>query len=341
MSLHDLAPLAEPNLANVQFQGNTPEQRMLTGFVLAKQYMQQLIPQGHSVNLGAAIVAQEGYEAQVEERREIVAASLRSGSDLPESAALSARAEHGREYWLSTYALASEGIGAYATGYAAQQVQYGLLSQADYNDSIVLRTKSFANIVQAGQRGQLAALVTPEAYFQNAMQQSQAANTMRVAGQISTVSGGKLLLANSGSRIFVPNAAKQIVPVQLGEIATITTAIIAGALVIAIIGTVYVAYTIHASVEKDRIRASAEFMGRMCRDAMDSGHETTLRACQEYADKISTPTPQPFGLDNLSKYLTWGAVGLAALWMLPTLVERMDDARSRSASRRAARGEPA
>jgi hypothetical protein len=318
MSLTDLYQLADQNLPVMAFEGATPEAKMMSGFVLAKQYMATLIPQGHSVDLGAAITTQESYDAQMQERKEIVRASLTNKSDLPEEAALIAEMPKSKEYWISTYALASSGIGAYATGYAAQQVQYGLLSEKDYIDSITLRTKAFSNIVYAGQTGALAALVTPEAAYQRALEKSPVARTLMLSSQVRSTptQGGALIVGSHASRVIAPTT-----PVSgLGNPAIV--AIIAGAAVLAIVGSVYVAYALHASVEKERIRASAEFMNRMCTEAEKTGNEKTLAACLQYADKISTPTPQPFGMDQLSKYLVWGGVSLVALWMLPTLVDR-------------------
>lgn len=335
MSLQDLAPLAEPNLARVTFAGSTPEQRMLTGFVYAKQAMQQLLPQGHVVDMGAAIVTQETYEAQIEERRAIVASSFQQGTDLPEEAAISDKASRSREYWISTYALAAEGIGAYASGYAKQQVSYGLLSEKDYYDGIELRTKSFANIVQASQRGQLAPLVIPEAYYQSAMQASPAATTMRLGGQVVPEKGA-IVLGSDAPKLIALTPSKSLVPVQLGTIG-IDIIIVAG-IVVAITAIGITAFVIRGSVEKERIRQSAEFMGRMCEQATKENNPAALAACREYADKITTPTPQPFGLDQLSKYLVWGAVGLAALWMLPSLIERSEEASFRRSVRSAARG---
>jgi hypothetical protein len=321
-SLEDLKPLADQNLADVVFKGNTPEERMLTGFVLAKQYMQPMIPSGHVVDLGAAMSAQEGYEQQISDRKEIVRACLADRVDLPENAALSQEAPKSREYWLSTYAFAVEGIGAYATGYGRQQVGYGLLSERDYTDSIDLRTKSFANIVSAGKKGQLAALMSPSAYYQNVVQQSPSAKTMQTAGQLLPISGGRVVLTGSANKVFALDTTKQLVPVQLGF-----TGIEIAGIVVLISAIAIGAYVVRGSVEKERIRASAEFMGRMCSEAVSANHASTIAACTEYADKISTPTPAPFGLDNLSKYLAWGAVGLAAMWMLPTLMARFEHGR--------------
>jgi hypothetical protein len=337
VSLQDLAPLAEPNLARVTFAGSTPEQRMLTGFVYAKQAMQQLLPQGHVVDMGAAIVTQETYEAQIEERRAIVASSFQQGTDLPEEAAISDKASRSREYWISTYALAAEGIGAYASGYAKQQVSYGLLSEKDYYDGIELRTKSFANIVQASQRGQLAALMLPDAYYQSAMQASSAATTLRLGGQVVPEKGA-IVLNSDSTKLMALTPSKSLVPVQLGDFGISVTTMAVIGIVVAITAVGITAFVVRGSVEKERIRQSAEFMGRMCEQATKENNPAALAACREYADKITTPTPQPFGLDQLSKYLVWGAVGLAALWMLPSLIERSEEASFRRSVRSAARG---
>ena len=332
MSISDLKPLAEQNLPNIVFQGSTPEERMLTGFVMAKQYMAQIIPSGHMVDSSAAIVTQESYDRQLTERQDIVTSALSAQQDLSESTGLSEEAPRSKEYWISTYALASEGIGAYATGYARQQVTYGLLSEKDYLDSVDLRTKSFAHIVYAGQRGALAQLVAPESWYSNAMQSSEAARTMQLSGQLA--SGGQMVLGSTGTKIMALDRTRKLIPVQLG-ITGIEVAIIAG-VIVTIVALGSVAFALHASVEKERIRASAEFMGQMCKQANDN--PTLSKACAEYADKITTPTPAPFGLDNLSKYLVWGAVGLAALYMLPSLMENFQQASFRGSVRKAASG---
>jgi hypothetical protein len=321
MSLQDLKPLAEQNLPNIVFQGSTPEERLLTGFVVAKQHMTAIIPAGHSVDAGVAATVQERYEKQILERKNLVAASLSAKQDLPEPDALIEDAKTGKEYWMSTYALAAEGIAAYATGYARQQVTYGLLSEKDYYDSIDLRTKSFASIVNAGQNGTLAQLVAPEAWYQSKMQSSEAARTMQASGQLQR--GGLITLSTAGTKIQALDTTRKLVPVQLGFdlVVTPTVAlIIAGTLVLSITMVSLIGFLTWGSVEKNRIRASAEFMGQMCKNA---GNDPAItQACTEYASKISTPTPMPGGLDNLSKYLVWGAVGLGALWMLPSLMER-------------------
>jgi hypothetical protein len=334
MSISDLKPLAEANLPNIVFQGNTPEERLLNGFVLSKQYMGQIIPQEHTVDMSAAVAVQEGYDQQIVQNQDVVASSLSAKQDLPDYAAISAEAPKSKEYWISTYALAAEGIGAYATGYAKQQVTYGLLSEDDYYGGIDVRTKSFANIVYAGQTGVLAQLVAPESWYSSTMQNSEAARTMQLSGQLA--GGGQMVVGSTGTKIFALNTTKKLIPVQLG-LEPITIGIIAGAIAVAIIGVAYVGFHAWASTEKERIRASAEFMGQMCKQANDN--PALSKACAEYADKITTPTPAPFGLDNLSKYLVWGAVGLAALYMLPSLMESFSEARFRTSVRKAARGQ--
>jgi hypothetical protein len=316
MTLSDLKPLAEQNLPTIQFAGSTPEERMLSGFLLAKQHMAKLLPQGHSVDVGAAIATQESYEKQLVERKSVVSMSLAAKQDLPEDSGIQEIAEKSREYWISMYALAAEGIGAYATGYARKQVEYGLLSEQDYLDSVDLRTKSFSTIVYAGQTGYLPQLVVPNDWYSASMQNSEAARTMMLSGQLR--GGGRVTLGTAGTKIMALDKTRNLVPVQLGD-PTIAL-IIAGAVVIALVGIAVVSAVAWQSVEKTRIQASAEFMGQMCKQA-DKNPELT-KACTQYADTISQATPMPFGLDNLSKYLVWGGVGLAAFYLLPNIVKR-------------------
>jgi hypothetical protein len=122
----------------------------------------------------------------------------------------------------------------------------------------------------------------------------------------------------AGTKIMALDKTRSLVPVQLGG-ATIPL-IIAGAVVIVLVGVSVVSAIAWHSVEKTRIQASAEFMGQMCKQA-DKNPELT-KACAQYADKITQVSPMPFGLDNLSKYLVWGGVGLAAFYLLPNIVRR-------------------
>lgn len=318
MSLDDLRPLAEQNLPVVSFPGTTRLEQMLNGFQQAKGYILSLVPAGYTLNYDAAVMTAEQYASQVQERKAVVQQAFQTGTDLSEQDGLTAEQKNSREYWLSQYAIAAEGVGAYASGGMQQAVgQYPNWTQYDYEESIDHRIKVFSSIVSAGANGYLAPLITPEAYAQSTVANSPQGAMMLRSGQIpASVSGSIITVGSTGTKVAVPTLTGGASGLGIAPIL-----VVAG--VVAIIGIAVVAGVTIYYIQKKQMETSAALATEICRQAFESKNQSAIDACMKNAAEITKPkslADTAIG-GKIQDYLIWGGIALAGIYFAPLIVQ--------------------
>jgi hypothetical protein len=316
MLIDDLHPLAVQNVPAVVFAGATPTDQMLAGFQEARKRILALIPAGYQINYDAAVSTSNGFTDQVEQRKQAVQNALLYRQDLAEQDSLTTTTDNSRDYWLSQYRIASEGIGAYAMGAAQQAVSDRRISQIEYNDGVDQRIKVFQSIVAADNAGNLGQLVSGESYTQQAVSSSPQGAMMLRSGQIDPrMVGSKLMMTSKGTKVLVPTGGSGAVglgvdPITIGIFVTIgVLALVAG--------------VVYYAIEKKRMEQSAAFMAQFCNDALKTGNKSAIDACIKFGDNLGKPKSAADTLlgGKMQDYLIWGGVALAGIYFAPMIVQ--------------------
>jgi len=316
--LTSLQPLAQQNLPSVAFAGSTPLERMINGFQQAKKYMVALVPAGYTLDYDAALLTSEAFASQIDQKRAVVQTAFQTSQDLAQQDGLTTDHQGSREYWLSQYAIASRGIGAYASGAMQAAVdQRPGWTQIDYDESIQHRIEIFSSIVHAGDQGYLAALVSPDAYAQSVVMNSPQGALMTRSGQLPPSAAGSIItVSSSGNKVAVPVSAGGASGLGIAPI-------VLGAYVVVAIGIAIVAGVTVYYIQKKKIETSAALAAQICTEAIQSGNKDAISACERLASDVTEPKSAAetlFGGD-IQQYLIWGGVALAGIYFAPMIVQ--------------------
>jgi hypothetical protein len=316
----DLLTLAESRHPAIQVSGATPEERMLQTFEIARGYMLRTIPAGTQLDVAGADAASEGLKARIMQQEASIAAALAAGADLSEELALRLGAEEARQWYVNQYSLGCSGLGAYASGYAQDGVNQGVLSKADYDDGIVMRTRIFANIAYAGMAGKLPGLIDNERTQQRVVSAAVQAK-LGPDATIPFVTDGELIISSQG--MAVRTMPKLSGPMGLG------LAIPAWAVVVTVIAVV--AALTYGTLRYYEIKRNAALLEKRCMEADAQGYKAVSDACNKYFNDsgLQGLIPKLLGEEatqSLVKILAVGGMLALALYFAPAIIAKLTEA---------------
>ena len=319
----DLLTLAESRHPAIQVSGATPEERMLQTFEIARGYMLRTIPAGTQLDVAKADAASEGLNARLLQQEASIAAALEASADLTTEIALRLGSDEARQWYINQYVMGCSGLGAYASGYAQEGVSQGVLSRADYDDGIVMRTRIFSHIAHAGMTGSLPGLIDGERQQQVVVQQVSDRQIMQGMPPING-SNAELVLSSKGTGLLVR------APVLSG-FGAIPATVVGAAVVVQIIRIAIVAAIIYGVARLYQIKRNADLLDKRCMEADAKGYTAVTKACNDYFMNSGSKglLPEIFGeaaSNSLVKILAVGGMLALALYFAPAIIAKLTEA---------------
>jgi hypothetical protein len=309
MNLHDLSTLALSRTPQPTFNGATALERMLDGFEQTRLAFLPLVPKGTTLDYKTAVDTMLRLQSELDQKADYLYLQLQTGSDLAEAFAVALGAEQSRQFFVAQYVMAIQGIGAYASGAAALEVQRGALSPQDFDNGVSMRTRVFATLVSSAKSGSLAALLQGE---------SVASRVIKTQGMPPT-STTSLVISSQGTG-FQSSALSLAGPVPVPPIFTPPVVVA----IIVIVAIALIAAVTLGVIQWYDLKRNADIMEDICQRAMREGNPKATEICRQFADKsgkkgLLEQMLGESGTKELGKWLMIGVFVAAGIYFLPAI----------------------
>lgn len=309
-----LEAVSDRNVPPTLFPGNNAVERLLAGYSAAKAAVFRHVPARYALSYDQAMLATQTVGDAIARNGDAILSQLDQGLDLYDAIAITMSSEDARQYMLAQYALACEGLGAFASGYADESVAKGLLSAADYSFIVDKKLEVFGHIVALEQRNGLRHLLNAEAV---------AAQTASQAGRLAPT---KLTIRTGSNGI-----EGQMAGLGGGPLIPI---------VVAIAAVVLVSVCVKLYLDYQSNLKQAQLAHERCQEAQKYGYASTIESCDKLTANLETKglTEQLFGKEGTSQLMRYVVAGAGIYLLLvfgPKIVDLVAATGERVKERRA------
>jgi len=277
------------------------ESRLASAYDECVGAIRAAMPAGTSVDLSSYALTLDASGSHIDDYADDIQGALQQSIDLPGQAAFTYQGADAQNFYLGKFVLASQGLGAYLTGYARKQIELGALSQEEFDRGAESRLRLFSEIIHLNKMGTLAAAIDPKGYVDK-----QGAG----GGTITLATPGIITQNKSGVAGF-GFALPAVIPVGYVIVGIVATLVAAG-----------IGASLVWSSENVKNRKA---MIQICDDAMRRGDPQAAVICQDMSAKVlelSDPNKMAGPLDFLvsremqAKVLPWLALGLGTFLVI-------------------------